>query len=484
MSDSTLKILEYFESINAIPRCSGNEARVCEWLQQWAASRNLDSQTDAAGNLAVRIPASPGKESAPGIVLQGHMDMVCEKTPESKHDFNKDAIVSRRDGDWLTASGGTTLGADNGIALAYMLTLAEAPAITHPPMELLFTVDEETGLNGAKALKSGFITGRTLINLDSEDEGVFTIGCAGGVDTTLTFNVRKEPVPAEARLFQLTVGGLKGGHSGIDIHKHRGNANKIMARTLTRIKKESNLGLLAITGGSRKNAIPRDAKALIWIRADKEKQVLQAVKEMEKTLRAEFAAVDDDLFLKIQADAEALTGKQALNQQDTERVIWILFSLYNGVADMSAQLDGLVETSSNLATVDLKGDQISIVSSQRSATTSRLEAITASVHAVAGLASAAARDTDAYPAWQPDMNSVLLSCAKECYHRLYGRHPVVQVIHAGLECAVIGDIYPGMEMISFGPTLRNPHSPDESLFIPSISKVWDFLAALLKQLCE
>lgn len=483
MKDNTTKILEYFEEINAIPRCSGNEARVCEWLKQWAADRNLDFQSDAGGNLVVKIPASPGKETAPGIVLQGHMDMVCEKTPESGHDFGKDAIVSHREGDWLTASG-TTLGADNGIALAYMLALAEATTITHPPMELLFTVDEETGLNGAKALKPGFIKGRTLINLDSEDEGVFTIGCAGGADTTISLNVRTEPVPADARIFKLTVGGLKGGHSGIDIHKHRGNANKAMARALASITNESDMGLIALTGGSRKNAIPRDAQALMWFMSDKETQVLSAVKEMEKTLHAELASVDDGLFLKFESAPESEALTQAVTRQDTERVIWILLSLCNGVADMSAQLEGLVETSSNLATVNLKGNAVSVVSSQRSAVSSKLEAITASVHAVAGLAGAEARDSDVYPAWQPDMNSALLGCAEECYRRLYGQDPVIQVIHAGLECAVIGDIYPGMDMISFGPTLQSPHSPDERLFIPSISKVWDFLAALLKQLCN
>jgi dipeptidase D len=481
MTDRTGKILEYFEQINYFPRCSNNETRLCQWLQQWAKDHNLDFQSDTAGNLVVRVPASAGYERAPVVVLQGHMDMVCEKTPESNHDFTKDAIISHREGDWLTADE-TTLGADNGIALAYMLALAEDPSIAHPPLELLFTVDEETGLNGAKNLKPDFVRGRILINLDSEDEGVFTIGCAGGIDTHMTLDVQLERVPADGALYKIIVGGLKGGHSGIDIHKRRGNANKILARTLSHIRAQTDMAVVTLSGGSRKNAIPRDAWALIWVEACQKAMIPVAVRHMENTVRAEFVHSDKDLFIKATPVPEAPSGREALCQRDTDHIIRMLLALPNAVAAMSMELEGLVETSSNLATVDIAGSRISVVSSQRSAIMSCLDEITAMVHSVAGLAGAAVQDQDAYPAWQPDMDSALLRRSKSVYRQLFGQEPVIQVIHAGLECAIIGDIYPGIDMISFGPTLCNPHSPDERLYIPSIAKVWDFLVALLAQM--
>ncbi len=481
MIDSTIKILEYFEQINSFPRCSNNEGRLCQWLQQWAHDHNLEYATDSAGNLVVRVQASPGYESAPVVVLQGHMDMVCEKTPESDHDFTQDPIISHREGDWLTANG-TTLGADNGIALAYMLALSEDQSVVHPPLELLFTVDEETGLNGAKNLETGFVHGRILINLDSEDEGVFTIGCAGGVDTHLTLDGQLEAVPADGVLCKIVVGGLKGGHSGIDIHKHRGNANKILARTLADIRRKTTMGLVMLNGGSRKNAIPRDAWALIWVKASQITLIPESVRQMENIIKAEFAHTDKDLFIKSTPVPEAADSPQALCQRDTDQTIRMMLALPNAVAARSADLEGLVETSSNLATVDIAGGRISIVSSQRSAIMSCLDEITAMVHAVASLAGASVQDQDAYPAWQPDRDSALLSRSKDVYRQLFGREPVIQVIHAGLECAIIGNIFSGMDMISFGPTLCNPHSPDERLYIPSISKVWDFLVALLAQM--
>lgn len=481
MVDLTEKMLDIFEKINSLPRCSGNETQVCNWLQQWAESRNLDSRKDASGNLLVRVPSSPGYEKAPVVVLQGHMDMVCEKTPESKHDFTKDPIISHREGDWLTADD-TTLGADNGIALAYMLALAEDQTASHPPLELLFTVDEETGLNGAKTLQPDFVNGRILVNLDSEDEGVFTIGCAGGIDTHMSFAAQLEPVPPKAACFKVTVGGLAGGHSGIDIHKHRGNANRILARTLADIRKASAMGILQMSGGSRKNAIPRDAWALIWVEASQLMQIPKIVDGMAETIKAELAHSEKDLFIKAVPVEESPDGRQAMSQHDTDRTVRMLLALPNAVSAMSAELEGLVETSNNLATVDLQDGRVTIVSSQRSAVMSCLDEITARVHAIAALAGADVRDQDAYPAWQPDLESVLLSNSRVVYRELFGREPVIQVIHAGLECAIIGDLYPGMDMISFGPTLRSPHSPDERLYIPSIGKVYNFLIALLAQM--
>ena len=481
MIGPTDRILEHFEQINAFPRCSKNEARLCQWLQRWARDLHLDYQCDPAGNLVVRVPASTGYNDAPTVVLQGHLDMVCEKTPDSPHDFNKDPIVSRRQGEWLTA-GGTTLGADNGIAVAYMMALAEDSTAARPPLELLFTVDEETGLNGAKNLSPDFIHGRLLINLDSEDEGVFTIGCAGGVDTHLELEGHLETIPKDSAIYNIVVGGLKGGHSGIDIHKHRGNANKILARALALIRSQSAMGLLSINGGSRKNAIPRDAQAVIWIESTRQTQLDQFIKQMEATIRAELLNCEEDFFIKSFPATESSAGRQALSLADTDRAIAVLLALPDAVARMSANMEGLVETSSNLATLEMVDNRLCIVSSQRSSSMSRLDEITATIHSIGRLAGAHIQDKEAYPAWQPAMDSELLHRCKSAFRKLYDQDPVIQVIHAGLECAIIGGIYPEMDMISVGPTLRNAHSPDERLHIPSITKVWDFLVELLDQM--
>jgi len=481
MADTTSVILDYFEALNAIPRCSKNEAGVLKWLQQWADQRKLSYSTDKGGNLVVRVPATPGREKTQTIVLQGHMDMVCEKTPDSNHDFTKDPIVSHREGDWLTATD-TTLGADNGIAIAYMLALVDDSSIIHPPLELLFTVDEETGLNGAKFLQPGFIEGRYLINLDSEDEGIFTIGCAGGVDTTVEKSYEMTDLSTAGTALKLVVGGLKGGHSGIDIHKHRGNANKILARTIQQIQTFGDTRLISIDGGSLKNAIPRDAQALICITPKIESKAMEAVAQMEGTIQAEFAHSDEDLFIKAEPVSGAEVPGVGLDEMATVQVLRILLSLPDGVFHMSAQIEGVVDTSSNLATVSLNQGKLVVLSSQRSASLSRLDEATFAVHAVAHLSGAAVKDHDIYPPWQPEMTSLLLKQSKATYQSLYGRKPVIQVIHAGLECAVIGDIYPEMDMISFGPTIRNPHSPDERILVPTIITVWDFLAALLKEM--
>jgi dipeptidase D len=478
MIGSTARILEYFEEINSFPRCSKNEARLCQWLQQWAQERHLAYQCDPAGNLLVRVPASPEYDGAPTVVFQGHLDMVCEKTPESQHDFNRDPIISHQEGEWLTADG-TTLGADNGIAVAYMLALADASGPAHPELELLFTVDEETGLNGAKDLAPDFINGRLLINLDSEDEGVFTIGCSGGVDTHLVLDGQLEAIPDGAVLYKIIVGGLKGGHSGIDIHKHRGNANKILARTLARVRSHTAMGLVMLNGGSRKNAIPRDAQALIWVEAAQVAEVEIAAREMEAHIKEELAISAKDFFIQLSRAADA---RQALSRPDTDRAIEVLLALPDGVARMSVHMEGLVETSSNLATMEMVNNRLCIVSSQRSSSMSRLDEITATIHSIGWLAGAHVQDKEDYPAWQPAMDSELLQRCQSVYRRMYDHDPVIQVIHAGLECAIIGGIYPNMDMISLGPTLRNAHSPDERLHIPSITKVWDLLVELLARM--
>jgi dipeptidase D len=481
MSNHTEKIFDYFEQLNLIPRCSGNEAQVRRWLQQWADRMGFESRADAGGNLVVRVPASDGHHTAPIVILQGHMDMVCEKTPQSSHDFSKDPIRSYRDQDWLTAAE-TSLGADNGIAIAYMMTLAEHSALVRPPLELLFTVDEETGLNGAKLLQPGFVKGKVLINIDSEDEGVFTIGCAGGVDTTLTREMALEPVPAGNQAHSLLIGGLKGGHSGIDIDKQRANANKLLARALDRICNTSAVRIGSLEGGTRHNAIPRDAKATVWIPASEADSAREALSHLESTVRAEYGAADPEIFIRFDAETQGGATSSVLTPAETRHLIHMLLALPNGVTAMSSQFQGVVETSSNLATVNLVDERLSILISQRSAVMSRLDEIRAGVHSLAALSGADVQDANAYPPWQPNPESCLLKTSKAVYRQMFGRSPEIEVIHAGLECAVIGDIYSGMDMISFGPTIEGPHAPGERMLVPSVEAVWRFLIATIQAL--
>ncbi len=481
MQTVTRKILDYFDQINRIPRCSGKEEQLARWLHDWSKARNYITRNDAAGNLVVRVPASTGCEAAPIVILQAHMDMVCEKTPESTHDFTKDPIISKINGEWVTAQG-TTLGADNGIAIAYAMALVDDPAVRHPELELLFTVDEESGLTGVKSLQPDMLRGRIFINLDSEDEGVFTIGCAGGEETELVLDFKTEPLAEETVILKIVVGGLTGGHSGIDIHKNRANANKILARVLAAARWVSNFRLHAIKGGSRHNAIARDAEAVIACTPSETAGIKSIVDEITGTIQQEHAVTEKQLSVRVLD--EAGSGYPALSLTDTEATIRLLLSLPNGVAGMSPYFPGLVETSNNLATVNLADGRLQILTSQRSSMPSRLREITSAIEAVAGLAGARIQTTNKYPAWTPDAASNLLQRAKSVYVQKFGKEPIIQVIHAGLECAIIGDLLPGMDMISFGPTIRNPHCPDECIFIPSVEKVWAFLKALLADLAE
>ena len=430
-------------------------------------------------NLVVPVPASAGMEERPTVVLQGHIDMVCEKTADSPHDFSRDPIRSSAEGDWLVADR-TTLGADNGMALAYALSLAEDRTIRRPPIELLFTVDEETGLTGVQKLDPGLISGEILINLDSEDEGVFTIGCAGWVETTLSMGLPFASPPPDANLCRIIVGGLKGGHSGLDMDKSRGSANKILARTLAGIGRRAPFQIVALRGGTRHNAIARDGEAVLACRGSDAGLVRQAVAQLGQALGREYAAADPGFYVHIEPHCGP--APFALTWENSQQVFALPLAQPHGVAGMSGAFPGVVETSSNLATVTAGEGGMRILTSQRSAGASKLEAITETIHAVAELAGAVVRDENRYPPWEPDMGVPLLKTSQKVYRGLYGEEPGLQVIHAGLECAVIGGLCPGMQMISFGPTIRNSHSPAEKLYIPSVGKVWRFLVALLEAL--
>ncbi|CAB1056453.1 Cytosol nonspecific dipeptidase (EC [Olavius sp. associated proteobacterium Delta 1] len=479
MEEKVKAILDYFEQINAIPRCSKNEEQIGLWLKQWAAAKQLAVNEDAAGNLLVTVPPTPGYENAPVIVIQGHMDMVCEKSPDSTHDFSRDPIKNIIDGDWLRADN-TTLGADNGIAIALAMAVAGDAGIAHPPLELLFTVDEETGLNGAKELEAGFIKGRVLLNVDSETEGVFTVGCAGGRHTHISRKLALTDLAEESQFFNLNISGLHGGHSGIDIIKQRASANKILARTLHRLAAVYDIQLVSIKGGTAHNAIARDAVAVFACTAGKSDDLAGVVSETQRTILTDYDTIEKNLAINLSAAESAAQHKTALSAAETRAVINLLLALPHGVMGLSAAITDLVETSNNLATVEIKGDSLQILTSQRSLTGSRLDEISATIGATAALADADTRCDSEYPPWTPNMQSALLELCQKVYNQVFDQQAKVKSVHAGLECAIIGDKYEGMDMISFGPDLRDPHSPNEGLYIPSLEKIWQFMVALLE----
>jgi dipeptidase D len=482
MEADIVRTLEVFEQISRIPRCSKNEEAVARWFEVWAGSHGWPSRRDPAGNLLIRVPATAGCERAPVVVIQGHLDMVCEKTPESPHDFSRDPIRIVREGDWIRADA-TTLGADNGVALALGAAIAEDPSVRHPPLELLFTVDEENGLTGAKKLAPGFVEGRILINLDSETDGVFTVGCAGGKDVQIQRAVRFTPISEAHRLMRVTVGGLTGGHSGIDIHRPRANAISLLARLLDALIQDDTVRLMAAAGGTRRNAIPRDAWGQVACPAGRAPALQGQVAEWDAAFRAEFPC-ETALGLSI-AEAQApASGPSVMSLEDGRAIVNLLLALPHGIAQMAPDFSDLVHTSSNLAITETTADGQKIVTSQRSLSRLGLDAMSGRVRAAAALAGGRAHTESEYPPWTPNPASPLLARCRDIYRRLYRKDPEVRALHAGLECALIGDIYPGMDMISLGPTTENAHSPTERLHVPSLANVKHFLAALLKSMAE
>lgn len=473
------RVLELFEQINRIPRCSKNEAQITAWLLGWAKDHDLEAGRDDVSNVLIRVAATAGYEDAPGLILQGHMDMVCEKTPDSSHNFDTDPIPHVTDGEWLHAQD-TTLGADNGIAMALALALAESD-VPHPGLEILITSDEETGLTGAQGLEPGWLSGSHLLNLDSEDEGVFTVGCAGGRTTVFTLRLDQESALEGLIARELSVSGLQGGHSGVEIHTGRANSNELLVRALTAVRAAAPVRLATIRGGSAHNAIPRDASAVIAFAADDLESVESAVQAALGTFRTEYEGVEPGLHLSLRS---AAVPGDVVGEASATRLIDFLSAMPHGVLRMSADVPGLVETSTNFATVRMNNDTVEVRTSQRSSYASRLAELAARLDSLARLAGATVRTESSYPPWEPHMESELLGRAVESYQNAFGVEPVVEVIHAGLECGVIGAKYPGMQMISFGPTIQNAHSPDERLHLPSLEKVCTFVEALLSSYAE
>ena len=468
-------VLAHFAQISRIPRCSKAEEQIRAFLLAWAAGLGFAAKADQAGNLLVTVPATPDREEAPTLVLQSHLDMVCEQTPESGHDFSRDPLRLYTDGDWLRAEG-TTLGADNGIGIALAMALAEERELSHPTLELLFTVDEETGLSGATHLEAGFFSGRVLINLDSEDEGVFTIGCAGGRDSEILLELAYAAWPEDCQSYALTVAGLQGGHSGVDIHEGRGNANVLLARTLAELGRSGTLHLAGLHGGSAHNAIPREATAWLAIPAAAGPNLAEQVAAWAATLRRSYPQEPN---LTVSLTVSESGAERIINPPLAEKILDLLLVAPDGVMGMSKEVVGLVESSVNLATIREKEGQLSILCSQRSTTPQGLSWLTTKLEGLARLAGAQISTGDGYPGWPPEPNSPLLARAQQVYREMYGRAATIEIIHAGLECGIIGAKNPGMDMLSLGPTVKNPHSPEERLHLPSLDRFCPFIRALL-----
>jgi len=469
-------VWEHFYEISQIPRESGNEKAVGQYIIDVAKRNKLSYKEDASGNIIVSCPASPGMEKRPSVVIQGHTDMVCEKNNDTVHDFTRDPIKLIRDGDWIRADG-TTLGADNGIGVCCALALMDDPSLIHPPMEYLFTIDEETGLTGASDLKNDFVNSRILINLDSEEEGTFYIGCAGGKHTVLRHQIDWQSPASGSRAYKIKIGGLRGGHSGLSIHEGLGNSIKLLSRVLYGLREKSPFQLAEFAGGNKHNAIPREAYAIIFLSEEHQQKMESYIAKMDANFKNELRFVDKDVFLSA-APVQGKTRVFSAAMQDA--LINMVYAMPHGVMAMSHAVEGLVETSTNMAIVETKEDRLELLTSQRSSVASSIIDIADKVKALGEIAGFEVEQGGGYPAWEPNPDSMLLKNAKKVYQEMYGEAPEVKAIHAGLECGIIGEKFPGMDMISFGPTIQGAHSPDERVHIPAVKNCWEYLLALLK----
>lgn len=464
----------HFEDLNAVPRPSKKEEKVIAFMRAWGQKLNLDTYVDAVGNVIIKKPATPGMENRQTVILQSHLDMVHQKNADTNFDFDTQGIESYIDGDWVKAKG-TTLGADNGIGVASIMTLLSSSEIAHPPIEALFTIDEETGMTGAFKLEQSILKGKILLNLDTEDDDEFSIGCAGGIDTNTSYTYEQENTPEGSKAFALSVKGLKGGHSGVDIHLERGNANKIMNRLMYGCS-HFGLQIASVNGGSLRNAIPRESFAVVTVNniayADEFKQRAQAIK-------AEFAIQDENLTIEITENA---LPQKVATAAETERITTAIAAAFNGVFTMSSAIAGLVETSSSLAKIVIENGRFISQSLQRSSVESAKINVAQTVGAPFKLIGCQTEHTGSYPGWSPNPNSKILELLENKYEKLFGDKPKVMAIHAGLECGILGERYPGLDMISFGPTIKHPHSPDEKVSIPSVQKFWKFLLEILKDI--
>ena len=470
-----------FDEITKVPRPSRHEEKIREYLLDYAKKHNIEAKTDEVGNVVMKKPATPGRENAPTVVLQAHMDMVAEKNSDIDHDFLKDPIETYIDGDWVKAKG-TTLGADNGIGMAAALAALTDDEYQHGPLEALFTVNEEIGLEGAENLGKDMISGKILINLDSEDDGEIFIGCAGGIDTTAVFSYKKSFAPDKFSYFKVKVSGLLGGHSGGDIHLGRANANKVIARFIWECSNRWDIEVSSFKGGNLRNAIPREAEAVFGIHDKHKDEIAKFQKQYAEEIQNEFKGVEPSMKLEIE---EVQKPEFCIDSATSLKLIRALYSAPHGVVSMSKDIEGLVETSTNLAAVKMEEDNhIVVTTSQRSSLESRKNDIAGQVEAHFQLAGAEVSHSDGYPGWAPNVDSEIMKVSSKAYEELFGVKPQIKAIHAGLECGLFLNKYPYLDMVSFGPTMRDVHSPDEKLLIPTVDKFWKHLCLVLKKISE
>ncbi|MGM9788153.1 MAG: aminoacyl-histidine dipeptidase [Candidatus Cryptobacteroides sp.] len=471
-------VWDNFYKISRIPRPSKHEEKIREYLLNWGKEHNLETFEDKTGNVIIRVPATPGYENRKGVVLQGHMDMVPQKNSDKVHDFLTDPIETKVEGDWLKACG-TTLGADNGLGVALALAVAESKEVEHGPIEILVTYDEETGMTGAQALESGVLKGEILINLDSETEGELYVGCAGGIDASASGTYTLVEKAEGYKAFDFSVKGCQGGHSGMDIILYRANASKIATRILLPLLENEDVKLINLEGGTLRNAIARECFAQLYVK-DEEKTRTFIDTQAEKILK-EYAITDPDMKISLEScDCD----KAYVEDKDALKILRAVLACPDGVERMSSSIEGLVETSNNMAIVKVSDGAYEVKSLLRSSVDSAKEALCEKMKAVFELAGAKIEFTGGYSGWAPNPDSDILKVMKEVYHRLYGSEPKVMAIHAGLECGILSGAYPNWDMISCGPTLLSPHSPDERAYIPSVAKVWEYLQEVLKSIPE
>ncbi len=464
-------IWKNFSKLNAVPRPSKKEEKVIAFIKEFGENLGLETTVDEVGNVIIKKPATPGMENRKSVVLQSHLDMVCQKNNDVNFDFETEGIKMEIDGDWVKAKG-TTLGADNGLGVATIMSILESSDIPHPDLEALFTIDEETGMTGALGLKPGQLTGQILLNLDTEEDDEIDIGCAGGIDVTITQNYETETPTGQ--MVRLEVKGLQGGHSGMDIHKGFGNANIILGRLLYKGLEKENIQLISIDGGGLRNAIPREAVAIVSVRNAQE--FILEVTDLKKEILEEFATIEAGIQINIE---NTTSSDKALTEVDSKKIILALKSLHNGVYRMSPDVKDLVESSNNVARVELKGGALKILNLSRSSVESSKYSVAEQLKSVAELAGMNVEFSGSYPGWKPKPGSEIVQLMEKIYVEKFSEKPHVVACHAGLECGIIGANYPEMEMVSFGPTIRGAHSPDERANIPSAQKFWAFTKDIL-----
>ncbi len=469
-------VWNYFEEITKVPRPSKKEEKIIAYMIDWAKKMGFEYKTDKLGNVVVKKPATPGMENRKTICIQGHLDMVCEKNSDVEFDFDNDPLQIYVDGDWIKAKG-TTLGADNGIGIAMGMAIMTTEGIEHPAIELLGTLDEETGLTGAIQLGTDLLDAEILINLDSEEDGAFTIGCAGGLNTSGTYKYEADAFPSDATAFQMSLKGLRGGHSGIEIHDGRANAAKLLTRIVWNLLRKYGVNLSSFNSGNKHNAIPREAFAVVAVPNATVQEFKDVVAKCNETMQKEYATKEPNLILTAE---EVKAPSKIMKNEFAKRLMSSFYAMPHGVIRMSPDIKGLVQTSTNFAIIETRENEIYVLTSQRSSVETEKKFVEGMVVSALELGGAAVQSGDGYPAWEPNVNSPILNQAKDIFIKMYGREPKIEAIHAGLECGLIGEKYPGIDMLSFGPELQDVHSPDERINIPSTERCWNLLVEIVK----